>query len=433
MKRLSFILVFVLLTALVVAASAEEQYTFDPAETEKKPYHIGGYVEFKPILFGPDHDAAFYKLRFYNAEQGNTLMEWDGKVQLEGSYEKGIFRLYAKTNTDLKSTYAGGSEQSLFYEAYGSMKPSSSLKTDVGKKAMKWGKGYAWSPMAFLDRPKDPDDPELAQEGYIVTSADYIKSFEGPLKTISFTPVLLPAYSHINDESWQTDNLNVAGRLYLLLYDTDIDFVFLARGSKTDRFGVDFSRNVTTNFEIHGEFAYIRDNQKNVLDANGNSRQIKNDVQSYLFGVRHLTAFDLTTIIEYYHNGTGYSADEMKNYYAYINRGYNAYLTTGSAATLVNGQKMAETGFGRFSPMEDYLYVRLSQKEPFDILYVTPALTWMMNLNDGSYSLTPELLYTGITNVELRLRTGLIVGARNMEFGEKQNDYRIELRAGYYF
>jgi hypothetical protein len=83
--------------------------------------------------------------------------------------------------------------------------------------------------------------------------------------------------------------------------------------------------------------------------------------------------------------------------------------------------------------MEDYLYVRLSQKEPFDILYYTPALTWMMNLNDQSYSLTPELLYTGITNLELRLRAGFIIGKRDAEFGEKQNDYRIELRAGFYF
>jgi hypothetical protein len=94
---------------------------------------------------------------------------------------------------------------------------------------------------------------------------------------------------------------------------------------------------------------------------------------------------------------------------------------------------MAETGFGRFSLMEDYLYVRLSQKEPFNILYVTPALTWMMNLNDGSYSLTPEILYTGITNLELRLRTGFIIGTRNTEFGEKQNRYRLEFRIGYYF
>ena len=31
--------------------------------------------------------------------------------------------------------------------------------------------------------------------------------------------------------------------------------------------------------------------------------------------------------------------------------------------------------YGRFTPMQDYLYLRLSQKEPWDILYFTPALT----------------------------------------------------------
>jgi hypothetical protein len=159
---------------------------------------------------------------------------------------------------------------------------------------------------------------------------------------------------------------------------------------------------------------------------------VEGDAQSYLIGLRHLTTFDLTTILEYYHNGTGFSADDMKNYYAFINRGYNAYQTTGNAAPLTAAQQMAE-GYGRFSPMENYLYLRLSQKEPFDILYFTPALTWMMNTDDQSFTLTPELLYTGITNLELRLRTGFIAGGRNTEYGEKQNDYRIELRAGYYF
>lgn len=56
-----------------------------------------------------------------------------------------------------------------------------------------------------------------------------------------------------------------------------------------------------------------------------------------------------------------------------------------------------------------------------------------MNTEDKSWSVTPELLYTGITNLELRLRTGFISGSRNEEFGEKQNDYRVELRVGYYF
>jgi hypothetical protein len=433
MKRLLLIFLIFTFWLIPLLAVAEESYTFDPAETEKKPYHVGGYIEFKPILYGLDHDSAFYKLRFYKNPQGQTQPEWNGKVQLEGSYEKDIFRIYAKTNTDLQSSYSGESERTTFYEAYGSVKPSSNLKFDVGKKSMKWGKGYAWNPVAFVDRPKDPDDPEQAMEGYILATADYIKSMDGPLKTFSFTPVLFPVYDHVNETFGNNYKLNVAGRLYFLFYDTDIDLLFMTGGSRTDRYGVDFSRNITTNFEVHGEMAYFRNFQKNALDLNGKPYQTEGEALSYVIGIRHLTTFDLTTIIEYYHNGMGFSGNDMKNYYAYITRGYNTYQTTGNTTTLGNAQQMAEGSYGRSNAMANYLYVRFSQKEPFNILYFTPSLTWMTNTDDQSWSLTPELLYTGITNWEFRLRTGIIVGARDSDFGEKQNDYRIELRVGYYF
>ena len=433
MKRLLVLFLLFMFWIVPATAGAEETYTFDPSETEKKPYHVGGYVEFKPILFGLDRESAFYKLRFFDNPRGQNLLEANGRIQLEGSYEKSIFRVYAKTNTDLKASYSGESEKSTFYELYGSVKPLSNLKIDVGKKTMKWGKGYAWSPVAFVDRPKDSDDPEQAMEGYILATADYIKSFEGPLKTFSFTPVIFPVYDHVNSDFGNNFKLNTAGRFYFLLYDTDIDVMFLTGGSKPDRYGMDFSRNITTNFEVHGELAYFRIFQKSVLDINGNRHVVEGDAVSYIIGIRHLTSFDLTTIIEYYHNGTGFSGDEMKNYYAYIARGYDAYRSTGNTVLIGNALQMAESGYGRSNAMADYLYVRLSQKEPFDILYFTPSVTGMMNIHDGSFSLTPELLYTGITNWEFRLRTGIIVGARDSEYGEKQNDYRIELRVGYYF
>ena len=433
MKRIWVIFLILMFWLISAVVSAEESYTFDLGETEKKPYSVGGYIEIKPILFGLDRDSAFYKLRFYNDPQGQTLSEVNGRMQLEGSYEKDIFRIYAKTNTDLKSSYSGESERTTFYELYGSVKPSSDFKFDVGKKTLKWGKGYAWNPVAFVDRPKDPDDPELAMEGYILATADYIKSMDGPLKTFSFTPVLFPVYDHVNDSFGTRNKLNVAGRFYFLLYDTDIDLLFMTEGSLSDRYGADFSRNITTNFEIHGEFAYIRNFRKNTLDASGNITSREADARSYLIGVRHLTTFDLTTIIEYYHNGTGFSDDDMKSYYAFVTRGYDTYQTTGNATILGRARQMAESGYGRSSAMADYLYVRFSQKEPFDILYFTPSLTLMMNTEDKSWSMTPELLYTGITNMELRLRSRFISGVVNSEFGEKQNDYRIEIRVGYYF
>jgi hypothetical protein len=42
-------------------------------------------------------------------------------------------------------------------------------------------------------------------------------------------------------------------------------------------------------------------------------------------------------------------------------------------------------------------------------------------------------VYTGLTNLELRLKGTVLSGARLTEFGEKQNDYQIELRVRYFF
>jgi hypothetical protein len=419
-----------------VAASAQEEYKFDASEIEKKPYHIGGYAEFKPTLFVLDRNAALYKLKFFNRDEGKTIEEYNGKLQLEGSLEKGIARLFVKTNFDLQYSYLGwehNETKRMIYEGYLSLKPSSSLSFKLGKQTLLWGKGYAFNPVAFVSRPKDTDDPELALEGFITASADYIKSFSGPLKTFSITPVIFPVYENINDDFGKIDQLNFAGKLYFLLYDTDIDLIALTGGSKTNRFGIDFSRNITTNFEIHGEFAFINNQTKKVIDSQGNISEAKFDAKSYLLGIRYLTASDTTFIFEYYRNGTGFTHLEMKDYFRFIDKGYDLYLKSGNDSLLKKAGSVTTGNYGRPNSMQDYLYLRVSQKEPFNILYFTPAITSIMNLNDRSFQISPEFLYTGFTNWELRLKGTALVGGKETDFGEKQNNYRIELRVRYYF
>jgi len=225
----------------------------------------------------------------------------------------------------------------------------------------------------------------------------------------------------------------VAGKIYFLLYDTDIDLIFLTGGSKTARYGADFSRNITTNWEVHGEFAYFPDYQRTFIDRSGKSYTDEYNAVSYLIGTRHLTAQDTTFIFEYYHNGTGFTENELKNYFWYINDGYETYRSTGSDTALKRAATLTEGNYGRINPTRDYLYLRIAQKEPFDILYFTPAVTMILNINDGSFNLSPEIVYTRITNLELRLKAGFIVGATGTEYGEKAYDYRVEFRVGYYF
>jgi hypothetical protein len=65
--------------------------------------------------------------------------------------------------------------------------------------------------------------------------------------------------------------------------------------------------------------------------------------------------------------------------------------------------------------------------------YFTPAVTAIVNVKDGSYSLVPELLYSGITNLELRLRVALTQGDTFTEYGEKAVGTRVELRVRFFF
>ena len=426
--------VFILaLPGLGWAAEEKEEYKFDASEIEKKPYHLGGYGEFRPVVNGLDPDAAIYKLRFYNRDMGKTTEEYNFKLLVDGSYEQDNARLFLRLSYDVNNTYLGWSDDLTPYEAFLSLKPSHSLTLDAGKKVAKWGKGYAWNPVAFIDRPKDPDEPDLALEGYWVLSADWIRSFSGPLKTVSFTPVFLPVLDGINDDFGKTGQANIAAKLYLLFYDTDIDLILFTGGSRTTRYGVDFSRNITPNLEVHGEFAYIEDFQKRYIDSKGNILSSTYDTASYLLGVRYLSQRETTYILEYYRNGTGFSKDEFQDFYRLIDRAYDQYLTTGNSALLGKAQNLSQGNYGRPNNGQDYLYLRVSQKEPFDILYFTPSLTTIINLRDPSLSIAPEVAYTGITNLELRLKATFLVGGEGSEFGEKPNDYRLEFRARYYF
>ena len=436
---MKFLLPVLLFLGLLVQTGRADEYTFKPEEAERKPYHFGGYLEFRPVLIGVDKNASLYKANLFDKNPPNPMMEYNGRFWFDGSIQKGIAGFYVQTSTDYtQSDIVTATSKTKAYQTYLSLKPSSSFTIDAGKKTSKWGKGYAWNPAAFVDRPKDPNDPELALEGYEIASADYIKSFSGPLKTFSFTPVILPAYGDINNNDFgRMDHLNFAAKTYFLLYDTDIDLMFLTGGSKTARYGFDFSRNIGTSLEVHGEFALIDHFKKTLVDANGSVIQRTYDAVNYVLGLRYLSARNTTYILEYYYQGTGYSPRQMYNFFSFVDKGYDAFVLTGDTRALAKAGSAVQgtqANYGMLTPETNYLYLRVSQQEPFDIVYFTPALTWIYNVSDRSFSITPELLYAPITNLELRLRTSfLVAGQKNSEFGEKQNDWRAELRVRYYF
>ncbi|OGA23234.1 MAG: hypothetical protein A3I02_03115 [Betaproteobacteria bacterium RIFCSPLOWO2_02_FULL_67_26] len=420
------------LALAAAAAHAAEEFTFDATEFQKKPLELGGYVELKQQHFTLNPDGALYLLNFYR-EPRSYLDDTTLTLKPSGVLRRGAVSLNFRAHLEGDWETRGFDRLARFDEFYGSYKPDPGFTLDAGKVSLKWGKGYAWNPVAFVERVKDPNDPDLAREGFTLLTADWIRNFDGALRTVAFTPVVLPASPDINPDFGAGRHLNAAAKLYLLYRDTDIDFMILSNGSRSRRYGADFSRNITSNLEIHGELARIEDTQRQVTTAAGQATLVRGAATSYLLGARHLSERDTTTVLEYYRNGPGLSEDEMKNFVRFVDSAYAQYLATGNDAALARAANLARNGYGRPNPGRDYLYLRVSQKEPFDILYFTPAITVMANAADHSTSVAPELLYTGFNNVELKLRAFFLNGGAGTEFGEKQNRRRIELQARLYF
>ncbi len=416
-------------TLFCASVLGADEFSFDPGQFGKKTFELNGYTELRAERFRLNTDAALYQLNFFGQDPITGFSRNTGALQLEGVYRRGIGSFRIVGFGSYTDDFTGSERLTRVYESHLTLAPSDRMTVDIGKKTLSWGKGYAFNPVGFVQRTKDPNDPELAREGYVLATGNFIRSFDGPLKTLAFTPLVIPTGDRLNTDFGPGDHANPAVKVTLLYRDTDIDFLVLGQGARSSRYGFDFARNLTTNLEIHGEWARLTGITRPLVSPMGTVSTLRQDANTWLLGMRYLTENELTAIVEYYHNGAGYSRDEARDFFAAIHAAYDA----GDTALLTQLKTVAQSSLARPNPMRRYLYLRLSQKDPFDILYFTPALTVIANLDDGSRSIAPELGYTGITNLELRLRMFFISGDRLSDFGERQNDRRIELRLRYYF
>jgi hypothetical protein len=375
------------LTALPAVAADE---SFDPSSYEKKAFEWTGFVEARSEHQWLRSGSAGYAL-LYPGESRNSADRLGAAAELSAVLRHQSLSFNFTGHADWLDEPRGTTSDYRNYEAYASWQIDAGSNLQLGKRALRWGKGYAWSPVAFLERAKDPTDPELAREGFVMATGAWVRSFDGPLQTLALTAAVVPTTGHLNQDfgggATNAGHANPALKLYALVHDTDVDVIWAGRGSRGPRFGFDFSRNLGSQLEVHGEWARVADAPRAVLAGSTLQSQVCN-CNSALAGLRYLTESDTTIIAEIYRNGGG---------------------------------------------AQHHAYLRVSQKEPFDILDFTPSVAVIANVGDHSLSLIPELLYTGIHNVELRARVALNRGDTGTEYGERAVRSRVELRARLYF
>lgn len=402
---------------------AADEFVFDVEQYERRTWELGGHVEGTAEYLRANRKSAVYHLNFPDKNE-KAFERYQGNLEVSGLYRFESFSLHSLLNARYRDDIFETRSDIQLFELYAAGAPTLRTEGEIGNRALRWGTGYAFNPTAFLERPKDPIDPDLSREGFIIAGSEYIRSFSGSVQALSLSGIILPVTGDINNDFGPENGINLALRSYFLYRDTDI-YVMVRHGdSRPTALGTAFSRNLADNFEIHGELAWFDNREIRVaLDADDVPVTRKADPIDLLAGLRYLSVAETTWIVEYYRNGAGYTGSEMRR-----------------MATLARGSRLfprldrdTRSELGAPQPMRDYLYVRAMHNEPFDRLYTRAGATLMINLQDGSASIIPEIAYTGFTNLELRGRIAILTGGRNSDFGERLNRWRTEIRGRYFF
>ena len=370
-----------LLSLALITSLYGDEYDFDMGAIEQDPYEYGGYLRLDD------------KAQRLNSKP----TKYQNYVHLEGLFDFSYDYKTLKLSSSFIAThdYIKGVDSDSDFEVndlYLEAKLNTNHTLLAGKESLMWGKGYYFNPVAFFDRPKDPSDPTKAREGFIIAKYSYNKSFQSELKNLSFDFVYLPSTEEINKDYYnlvtnQENANNIALRLYMLLYDTDIDIIYNYSDEASEKIGIDFSKNIQTNFELHGEYA-------NVLDGG----------HTYLLGLRYLTDFELTIISEYLYRSEGLTKEEIET-------------TTLSVPFIA----------------KDYAITLITQKEPLDFLYFSVYCKNMINLQDHSMQNKVGASYAFRNNVDADLSYNINSGDKLSEFGRKSVEDFLWLRLTWKF
>jgi len=402
-------------------SAQEDEFQFD----NEPELEWSGNLDVKYLLLNMNRESVMYKLQFENSSS-SLLSQYRLEPYLNAEYSTSDIGFYLKTH----AAYYSEKEASIdLFEAYANYNLSFNASVQAGKRVYSWGKGYAFNPVGFVNPIKDPENPELAQAGLLSANAEYIKSFSSDaLQSLALQLIVIPPEELINSRYAEVKNTDFAFKSYFLLWDTDIDLMMYYSRVNSKKYGIDFSRNILENFEIHGEFSYYKSVLRYTIKNNFIESSIEN-TSSYLIGIRYLGKTNTTIIAEYYHNGAGLTKEEYKSYNLFLTNSYSTH----NSEIIGRALSYSQSYFRNNVLSQNYFYLKIIQPEPFDWLYFTPSLFTIYNLNDNSFQLSVSLSYKPVTNIEFLLWPSFLFGDDKTEFGSRQIKQKTELWGRVYF
>ncbi|MEW5801600.1 MAG: hypothetical protein AB1847_05780 [bacterium] len=402
-------------------------------EAIQKAFNLGGQIKLDHSLFARNEKAGLYRLKYSSEEEKSSGLADQVQMQLWGKHDLEEIQFSWKVRSSAQSGNLEAQEENPLEEACITWQSNPEFRWYAGKKVLSWGSGHAFKPLAFLDTPEDPLDRDEPHNGLLFFGAEYAKVFPpgpDPLQGVTFTPLIFPVQEKINEEFGQPEHWNMAGRLSLLFWNTDIDFVALKGESRPERYGCGFSRKIYPFLEIYADCWTSPQYEKVFIDQSGELWKTRYTAFCSFGGVRY-EKDDMCCVVEYYRNKGGFTPEEMYNYYHYLQ---SVVDDTSKKNADQDKQRMvilSDTYYQHPNLAQEYAYLQILKKEPLKVRRLSFSIAGIWNVQDQSYSLSPVIQYKAKPNLMIGLKGTFHEGDPCTEFGEKINTWSVEVSLTY--
>jgi hypothetical protein len=281
-------------------------------------------------------------------------------------------------------------------EAYGRLSAADWLDVEVGKRVLKWGTGYAFTPTGVLDPPRDATDPQDRlgmNEGVLFAGVNAYRGVTA-LSLVAAAPATWRA-STASSPQW-----TAAARLRTVVRGFEFALVASASSERDDAVGANFTHVIGRRLEWHGEWLarYRR--------ANGTSGPEPGTPDgralSALVGCQYTFDAGVSVVVEYYRDGAGLDPDAWDRAVALLHAPHpaGAGVPIASAARPTGAAGLRQFAFVRAAPASGELRV-------------TPEAVAIVGLDDGSVTLVPAVTWTVRDHVQIYGRATALTGRRD--------------------
>ncbi len=280
-------------------------------------------------------------------------------------------------------------------EAYLRVSATDWMDVEGGKRILKWGTGYAFTPTGVLDPPRDPADPldRLGLTEGVLSGSVHLFRGDTAVSIVGASP-----------DTWRSSPAAMAhrvaaARLRTLVHGVELAFIASTADTTGPSWGINFTDVIGQNFEWHGE-ALVRRRGSVALPAGLDRDSGRDRDVSALIGCQYTFNVGVNVVLEYYHDGNGLDLDTWRRLTSLASQGNaagplaHAPAAAGSVVTLPGLRQFA---FLRAAP---------AAADPT----LQPELLAIAGLDDGSLTLVPGLTWTPQTHLQVYARGTVLAG-----------------------